>query len=49
MVLPESLVLTLLTFPRSTGVSRNFGASLSLENVWAISSVGCRQRIGDGS
>ena len=49
IVFPESLDRASLTFPLSAGVSRSIGASLSFENVCAISRVGCSANIGDGS
>ena len=49
MLLPLSRERGSLILPASDGQSRTIGASRSLENVCAISSVGCTTSIGDGS
>ena len=49
LVLPESLALGSDTRRLRTGVSLTMGANLSPLQVAAISKVGCRHKIGEGS
>jgi hypothetical protein len=48
-VLPLSRDLASPSFSRRQGVSRTIGARRSFDQASAISSVGCRTRIGEGS